>query len=181
MMTDRAPEHGPTGGDPTEGQAVSAPIYAVRDGVIGGLLGGIIMALVAMITGLAPGSGIWMPLNLVGATIVRRLQTAPPETLEQFMMVPLITGAILHLILSVGFGIAFVVLLPTLPGNKIVWSLIIGAILWAIALFAVLPLLNPLMLRLVNVPSFLIAHILYSLPLGYIIETSEPIETPPVP
>lgn len=180
-MTELQPRNEPMEGDPTEGEAVSAPVYSWRDGVVGGLLGGLVMALVATLTGLVLGIGIWMPLNLVGATVVRSLQTAPPDVLAQFMPVPLIAGLVLHLLLSIGLGLAFVALLPTLPGNKIVWSLVIGAILWAIALFAVLPIVNPLMSEQVNALSFLIAHVLYSLTLGYVIDRSEPILIPSVP
>lgn len=161
-------------GDPTEGEAVSADIYSYRAGIIGGSLGGLGMAIVAVVTGVFTGLGVWFPLNLVGATLVRSLQTAPSATLAEFNLAALIAGFVLHMVLSVGLGVVFVTLLPTLPGNPLVWSVIVGGMLWFIAQFAVLPIFNPLMASEVHIPSFFVAHLVYTLTLGVVVLRSEP-------
>lgn len=162
-------------GDLTEGQAVSAPIYSYKAGIIGGLLGGLGMAVVAVLTGVAIGVGVWFPLNLVGATFVRSLQTAPHATLTEFNLVALLAGFVLHMVLSGTLGVAFVALLPTLPGNPLVWSVLVGGILWFIVQFAILPIFNPLMASEVHVPSFFVAHLVYTLTLGVVMLRSEPV------
>jgi hypothetical protein len=134
--------------------------------VIGGLLGGLAMALVATATVPFIGRGLWFPINLVAATVLRDLQTASPEALGQFIPLAFVVGLIIHLIISVLVGTLFALLLPTLPGPALIWSLIAGPTLWAIVQFVVLPLVNPIMSRLVNPVSFVIAHLLYSLVLG---------------
>lgn len=149
-----------------EGLGVPAEVYPYSAGVVGGILGGAAMALVAIVTGLLIGRGPWYPLNLVAATIMRSLQTASPEALSQFHLTALIVGFILHMLISTGIGFLFAVLLPTLPGRPWVWSLLIGPALWFAAQFVVLPLVNPVMSTSVWLPSFFVAHLAYGLVLG---------------
>ena len=125
------------------------------------------MAAVAMVTVPFIGRGLWFPINLVAAAILRNLQTASPEALGQFMPLAFLVGLIVHLLLSTLIGVLFALLLPTLPGPAFLWSLITGPVLWAIVQFVVLPLINPVMSRYVHPLSFVIAHILYSLVLGW--------------
>jgi hypothetical protein len=56
--------------------------------------------------------------------------------------------------------------LPTLPGPPLLWAVIVGPLLWIGATLVGLPLLNPLMERYVDWPSFFVAHVGYSLILG---------------
>jgi hypothetical protein len=147
---------------------VPAEIYPYRAGIIGGFLGGIGMAIVAMATVPFIGHSIWFPINLVAAAVLRNLQTPPsPETLDQFMPLALIVGLVIHLLLSTLVGTLFALLLPTMPGSAFIWSLITGPILWAIVNFVALPLVNPIMSQRVDTTSFIIAHVVYSLVLGW--------------
>ena len=148
-------------------QQVPAEVYPYRAGIIGGFLGGVAMAVVAAATVPLIGRGFWFPLNLVAATVLRDLQNASPEVLGQFMPLAFVVGVILHLFLSTVIGSLFALLLPTLPGPAFVWSLITGPLLWVIVEFVVLPLANPIMSQYVNTLSFIIAHLAYSLVLGW--------------
>ena len=147
--------------------SVPAMVYPYRVGISGGALGGLTMVVVALLYGVLSGRGIWLPVNLVGATLVRDLQGASLETLSQFNAPALIAGLILHAAISVGVGFIFVVLLPTLPGPPILWSLTVGSLLWVLASLLILPALNPTMTEHVDVPSFLIAHLVYGVVLGW--------------
>jgi hypothetical protein len=149
-----------------EGAGVPAEVYPYSAGVIGGLLGGLAMALVAVVTGIVIGRGPWYPLNLVAATVLRGLQTASVEALSAFSPEALLVGLVLHLLLSCGIGFLFAVLLPTLPGPPWIWSLSLGPALWVIAQFVVLPVVNPVMSLGLYPPSFFIAHLVYGLVLG---------------
>lgn len=152
--------------DITEGVGVPAEIYPYSAGVVGGVLGGAAMAVVAVATGLLIGRGPWYPLNLVAATVLRSLQTAPPEVLAQFSLTALVVGFILHMVLSTSIGFLFALLLPTLPGPPWIWSLTIGPALWFAAQFVVVPAVNPVMSTSVWLPSFFVAHLIYGLVLG---------------
>lgn len=156
--------------DLVESFGVPEEIYPYSAGVVGGILGGAAMAFVAIISGFLMGRGPWYPLNLVGATLVRSMQTAPAEVLSQFHLQTLIAGFALHMLLSATIGLLFALLLPTLPRPAWLWSLVIGTALWFGAQFVVLPVLNPIMTTSVWLPSFLLAHLVYALVLGTWIE-----------
>jgi len=141
-------------------------VYPYRAGVIGGALGGLAMVAVALAYGIWSGYGVWLPVNLIGATVVRDLQGASIETLSQFNLAALIAGLVLHFTLAVGLGFVFALLLPTLPGPPIIWSLTVGPLLWSIASLLALPIINPIMAQNVEVSSFFIAHLAYGLVLG---------------
>jgi hypothetical protein len=144
-----------------------AMVYPYRAGVIGGALGGLLMIVVAVLYGLSSGHGIWLPVNLIGATLIRDLQTATFEQLTQFNASAFITGLVLHGALAIGLGFIFALLLPTFPGRPLLWAIIIGTLLWALVSVLILPLVNPVMHQYVDWPSFFVAHFLYGGILGW--------------
>jgi hypothetical protein len=147
--------------------SVPAWVYPYRAGLIGGAWGGLAMIVVAVIYGVSSGRGIWLPVNLIGATLVRDLQSATLDQLSGFNAVALIVGLTLHMVLAVGIGLLFALLLPTLPGSPLLWAIVVGPLLWALASVLILPLLNPVMAEYVNHTSFFVAHVVYSLILGW--------------
>jgi uncharacterized membrane protein YagU involved in acid resistance len=127
-------------------------IYPYRAGIIGGLMGGLAMAVIGMITGLVIGRGPWYPINLLAATAMRDFQAMSPEQLSDFSLSGLFVASILHFTVSVAIGLLFAGLLPMLPGHPFMWSLIAGGVLWVFADIVFLLPLNPVMARLVDVP-----------------------------
>lgn len=146
-------------------------VYPYRVGLIGGALGGLAMVGVALVYGVLTNR-LWLPINLIGATLVRDLQAAPIEKLLEFNATALVIGLALHAALSVGLGFVFALLLPTMPGHPLFWSLTVGPLLWTVASLVTLPALNPAMAQNVDVPSFFIAHLVYGLVLGWWIARS---------
>ena len=146
--------------------SVPAWVYPYRAGIVGGFLGGLAMVAVAVIYGLTSGQGLWLPVNLIGATIVRDLQIATPEQLAAFNPTALLVGLTLHMALSIGLGLIFALILPTFPGSPLLWAIIIGPLLWSLASVLILPLVNPVMAEHVDHLSFFIAHVVYSIVLG---------------
>ncbi|MBI3942181.1 MAG: hypothetical protein HY326_04140 [Chloroflexi bacterium] len=161
------------------GEAVPARVYPWTAGLVGGVIGGTVMLLVLLIDGLVSGNGIWYPINLIAATLLRNLQEAP-AALTQFDPVGLIIGLLLHYILSLVLGLLFAVLLPTLHGSPVLWAVLIGPLMWIVATYLVLPVLNPSMALLIDWPAFLIGNFLFSLMLGWWISRTPKIraETP---
>ena len=145
---------------------VPAEVYPYSAGVFGGLVGGVGMIPFGLAYGLLSGHGIWYPVNIIAATIIRTWQQASPAELAQFSVPGLVFGLLIHLAMSMALGLTLGVLLPGLPGTPLLWAFVIGPILWVGAVFAGLPLFNPVMARLVDWPSFALANIAYSLILG---------------
>lgn len=152
--------------EPVAHAHVPARVYPYTAGIYGGLLGGLAMVPVAVAYGLISGEGVWYPINLVAATLIRSWQQASPLQLEQFSVLGLVIALAIHIVVAVTLGFLFAVLLPTLPGTPVLWAFLVGPILWFGAVFAALPLLNPVMSRYVDLPSFALANVLYSLVLG---------------
>jgi hypothetical protein len=123
-------------------ESVPALVYPYRAGLIGGALGGLAMIAVAFAFG------------------------APPAALTQLSAAALAGALLLHAAISMGLGFVFALLLPTLPGSPILWSLPIGTLLWSLAGLMTLTLLSPLMADAISTPSFLAAHLAYGLVLG---------------
>ncbi len=159
----------------SSGVGITSPIrvpemvYPYSAGVYGGLAGGLAMLPFAIAYGLMSGNGIWYPVNLIAATILHDWQSATPAQLAQFSLAGLIVGLALHILTSTVLGLSFAVVLPTLPGSPVFWAIIVGPLLWAGAMFAGLPLLNPVMARLVDWFSFALANVCYSLILGILV------------
>lgn len=145
---------------------VPALVYPYSAGIYGGLLGGMAMIPVALGYGVLSGHGIWYPVNLIAATLVRSWQQSSPAQMAEFSLLGLLLGLAIHLVMSAGLGLLFAVLLPTLPGHPMYWAFLVGPILWIGAVYAGLPLLNPVMARFIDLPSFAVANILYSIVLG---------------
>jgi len=154
----------------------SENIYSLRDGLIAGAVAGLAMTVTMAIWGAITGNGIWYPVNLIAATVMTSLQTAPIEELRTFMPVAALVGTLIHFVISVALGLVFDLLLPTLPGHPMVWALIIGPLLWIAAEFAILPILNERMGEAIAPQTFIVAHIIYSVVMGYIILRSQRLE-----
>jgi hypothetical protein len=145
---------------------VPAAIYPYSAGVKGGLLGGLAMVPVAFAYGLLSGHGIWYPVNLVAATFVPSWQRATAAQMEQFHPEGLVIGLLTHIVMSILLGLIFAIIMPGLPKTPVFWAFVVGPILWGGAIYAGLPLLNPIMAHYIDLPSFAIANIVYSLVLG---------------
>jgi hypothetical protein len=147
-------------------------VYRYRAGAQGGLLGGMAMTVVAFVYGLVTGVGVWVPVNLIGATLVRELQGASFEQLQQFDYAAVVAGLLIHITMSVGLGLVFALLLPALPGRPLIWGAVLGPLLFTITSLAVLPIVNDVMARYLDWVSFAVAHVAYGLVLGAWIEHS---------
>jgi hypothetical protein len=145
---------------------IPAEIYPYSAGIKGGLLGGLAMIPMALAYGVISGRGIWYPVNLIAATFLPAWQHASPALLAQFHLDGLLIGLATHLVMSVVLGFIFAVMMPALPRTPLFWAFVIGPLLWGGAVYAGLPLFNPVMAHYIDLPSFALANIVYSLVLG---------------
>ncbi len=141
-------------------------VYPYTAGIEGGLLGGLLMVIPALTYGVLSGHGPWYPANLVAAALLPELQSLPPQAFEAFSLSSLMVALAIHVIVAIGIGFMFAVLLPTLPGRPQIWALVVGPMLWLAATSIFLPTINPIMSHLLDWPSFAIANIVYGLTMG---------------
>ncbi len=145
---------------------IPTEVYPYMSGIYGGLLGGFAMIPVALAYGIISGHGIWYPVNLIAATLLRSWQQASVSQLSQFNYGGLVFGLSIHLVVAMALGLLFVILLPTLPRSPLFWAFVVGPVLWAGATFAALPLVNPVMAQYIDWTSFAVANIVYSFVIG---------------
>lgn len=149
-------------------------VHPYSAGAIGGLYGGCVMAVVALLFGLISGRGLWYPINLLSAMILPEYHEATVETISQFSFVSLIVATLIHFTTSVLVGLFFGILLPTLPKSPRFWGGVVAPLLWSGAIYGFMHILNPVMNRYVDWPWFVASQFAYGLVVGnYVVKTEK--------
>jgi hypothetical protein len=148
-------------------------IHPYSAGAKGGLYGGVAMAVVALLYGVVSGHGIWYPINLLGGMLLPSDQTLTVEQLEKFNLLGLVFGIILHGITSVGVGLIYGVLLPTLPRYPIFWSGLVLPLVWSGGIYGFMGVLNPPMRQHVDWKWFIVSQMAYGITVGLVVMRTE--------
>lgn len=132
--------------------------------VMGGVAAGAVHMLIQMAYEGMGGSGIWTPLAAVAAVLLRDLQADP----TQGGVGAVLLGIILHFAVSIGLAWAYAAFAPfvsrrlaPLLGLGLAW----GMLVYLIARFIAIPLVNPAMLVL-DQGFLLLAHLGWGLTVG---------------
>ena len=157
---------------------------------VSGVAGGVAMAMWMMIYSAATNNGFWSPLNVCMASFVYRSDAQ--MMLHDMMMHPgmmsmneplvpshLAVGFLVHMAFSVVVGVSFALILLVvirvlrlpLLATRIGYAgaAVIGAlILYALMMYVILPVANPLMVEATPRGAFIIGHILYGLTFGLV-------------
>jgi hypothetical protein len=147
----------------------------VRWGVIAGLIGGIVMAMIMMIVTAALGMGFLTPVYLIAATFHRDWAMT-----QGLSIVPLLVGLMIHMVNASIFGAIFAVLLRSIfqrsigvvaaAGAGMFWGLLI----FLVMTYAVLPRLDPAMAHAITNNSalliwWIVGHLMYGVVLGAVV------------
>jgi hypothetical protein len=165
-----APIHGAPGtvermaeGKPGYRAQLPAMVHPVSAGVKGGILGGLVMPIPALAYSLATGHGVWYPANLLAGMALPGLQDLSLSELEQFHASYLIAAVFIHAVMSLVVGLAYGVLLPTLPKipKELAWGALLMPVLWTGISFAAISVMNPDFYRRLDWPSFVFAQFVF--------------------
>ncbi|HZZ26567.1 MAG TPA: c-type cytochrome, partial [Pirellulales bacterium] len=161
-------------------------VHPVSAGIKGGIVGGLLMPIPAIIWALASGHSIWYPVNLLAGLIIPGTTDLPPEVLklnlEMFHPVGFLCAIVMHVMMSVGFGLIGGVLLPTLPsipGGPLLFGGLILPLLWSGANHSLMGLVNPLLNEYINWPWYVVSQLVYGIATSIVIIRSEEITIPP--
>ncbi len=143
--------------------------FSLRDIVLGalaGIIGGLAMGLVAMITAAAYGLNVWRPLEEIAGVFSPALM-ASADTLQ---LSAIIVGTLVHFGLSALLGVLFVVLyrgvfnLPsTMMAFPLAYGFIYGLVIWGV---------SGLITSGISIsardftPSFIVQHLVFGLVVG---------------
>lgn len=150
---------------------ISSPLpdIAGLGGALAGLAGGLAMAITAAIIAWISGGDIWMIPKQIAAMVYGEAAILEPG----FVAGPVIVGSLLHVITSATLGAIYGILsrrvlhLPTDFGTPLLTGLIYGMLVWMVAYFVVLPVVNPYLLSGYD-PVFMVQHIVFGTVMGLV-------------
>ena len=136
--------------------------------LVPGLIASLVMGMWEMLVEafIPNGAGLWAAPTYIAATILRQLQTVvKPVAFDAFAIVAGLMG---HMMNSVVLGLVFAfAIAPRVKslGGKIAAGMIYGAVVYAMMWYAVVPVVDPVLLNL-NGLVFLLAHLMWGVALG---------------
>jgi hypothetical protein len=150
-------------------------------GVLGGLIGGVFMALPAITWSLLAGHGLWYPVNLLAGMIVRGIDSAPSEELMQFHSEWFAFALIIHAVMCTAFGVLYAFILPTarrIP-SPLVWGGLVLPLLWTAVSFGLMGVVNPALQERVDWPWFIVSQFVFGIAAAMVVVRSEMVVIPP--
>ncbi len=150
-------------------------------GLVGGMAGGLLMPIPAVLWALAAGHSIWYPINLLAGTVQRGMSKLPRADLEQFHMNWFLSAGIMHGVLSLGFGLIYGLLLRRLKPipRPLVWGALLLPLLWTASAYGLIGIVNPLLEGRVNWPWFIVSQFVFGLVTAIVVVRSEEVHIPP--
>ncbi len=134
---------------------------AVRAGVGGGIIGGLVMAIWLTFILWLTGTGFWTLLNLIANTFWRGAPLGP-----EFSGLAVVIGLVVHLLMSVLFGMLIAVAAWRLPAPRslvIAGGALFGSVLWAVMQYGIWRAADPAAARVITPWVFASAHLLFGL------------------
>lgn len=146
-------------------------IHPISAGIKGGLLGGLVMPVPALIWGVISGHTIWYPINLLAGMVIAGVDSMPTAELEQFHFSLFLVGLVIHVAMSLVVGLVYGVLLPTLPDipNPFSWAALLMPILWSAVSYSLMGNVNPVLQHNVSWPWFIVSQFVYGLVLAAVV------------
>jgi hypothetical protein len=140
-------------------------VHPTSAGVKGGLVGGLVMPVPALLYGLLSGHGIWYPVNLLAGMVLPGVGAMTEARLEQFDATLFTVALVIHATMSVVFGLIYGVLLPTLPAipSPLAWGGLLMPLLWTAVSFLLIGVVNPVLARGVDWPWFIASQFVFGM------------------
>ena len=147
-------------------------------GFIGGIFGGMAMAVVACAYGAIFQHSIWYPINLMAAVAMPSLANADVTQLRLFNGAGFVVALIGHGVISLLVGLLYAVLLPMLPSRfAAFWGSLLAPLLWTALISASLSLINPALNERIDWIWFIASQVAFGMVAGYVVAHTKTVET----
>src|SRR6266498_153409 len=163
-----------------EGHRVYIPVevHPYSAGLLGGILGGVGMAIIACTYGLIAQGSLWYPINLLAAAGLPSLAEAGPAELKAFHLSGFIVALISHGIISLLVGLLYAAILPMMPSRfTAFWGSFLAPVLWTALVASTLKLINPTLNSKIAWGWFIASQVAFGLITGFIVAHSKEVET----
>jgi hypothetical protein len=153
----------------------------VPAGLLGGAVGGLLMPVPAVLWGLATGHGIWYPVNLLAGMVLPGMGKLSVGEVEQFRADWLVVALVIHIAMSLGFGVVYGLLLPNVPPIRaaLAWGGLLLPLIWTAVGYGLMGVVNPVLQQLVDWPWFIVSQFVFGLAAAVVVMRSEMIHIPP--
>jgi hypothetical protein len=140
-------------------------VHPVSAGIKGGILGGAVMPVPALLWGIFSGRGFWYPVNLLAGMVLPGVGDMDPSQLGRFHFSLLLAAIVIHVVLSVVIGLIYGVLLPTLPSvpRPIAWGGLLMPILWTGVSYVAMQVVHPALTEKVSWPWFIVSQFVFGI------------------
>ena len=147
-------------------------VHPISAGIKGGLVGGLVLPIPALIYGLVSGHGIWYPVNLLAGMALPNIGQMNEAELAKFHLLYLSVGLCIHLATSLVAGLAYGVLLPMLPTipKPIAWGGLLMPVMWTAVSFVAMASMDSMPVKQLDWPSFIFAQFLFGIVVALIVE-----------
>lgn len=156
---------------------VPVEIHPYSSGLWGGVIGGIVMAIVATVGSLIEHGSLWYACNLLSATILVGVESQTVEQLSQFNSTSLIVALIIQVVMSVFIGLIYGATLPMIPRFPLLFAAAFVPLVWSGLTWATISVVNPALKTNIDWLWFIGAQISFGLVAGWWIINTEKIGT----
>jgi hypothetical protein len=151
--------------------------YAVTAGLRGGIAGGIVMILPALLYGYIAEHSIWYAVNLLGGAGVAHWTNATTADIAAFHWNGLITATVIHAAVCLLIGLLYGAMLPMWPRRPILLGGIVAPLLWTGILHSILAFVNPAFNARIAWGWFTLSEIVFGIVAGVVVTRTEKIRT----
>jgi hypothetical protein len=152
-------------------------IYSYSAGIRGGLVGGVAMAIIAILYGLIGHKSIWYPVNLLAAAGSARISAMSYEQLLSFDGPGLALATFIHIVGSALIGLLYGIALPMFPRRPILLGGIFAPLFWSGILYTGLGIIHPSLQARIHWGWFVATQFAFGLVAGFVVNRHEPIAT----
>jgi hypothetical protein len=136
-----------------------------------------VLAAVAMLYGMASGTSIWYPINLLAAGFFPNAMHITTSELATFHLRALLTAIAIHLLTSLLVGLLYGAMLPMLARRPILLGGFVAPVFWSALLHVILNIVNPLLQRRIDWVWFLLSQIAFGVVAGFVVSRQERVRT----
>jgi hypothetical protein len=139
--------------------------HPISAGLKGGLAGGVAMAVLACAYGVLKTGSIWLPINLLAASVYSQSNS----DLNAFRADSFAIALGIHVLVSATVGLLYGAMLPMFARRPILLGGLIGPVLWSGLLYSMLSLLNPTLESHIDWVWFIASQVAFGIVAGLIV------------